>query len=126
MTKNQWRSGLVSLPVWRRKGKKHAAQRKGKKLTPASGKKRKVYEELLEKSSPEGRVRLHSDSEGGRKKGCIERMGRGEAGKEGCVERMDRRREQEGGLYREELNEGGRKKGCLERMGRRQAGREDV
>ena len=59
---NLWRSGLVTLPVWRRKGKKHAAKRKGSKLTPASDKRRKVEEESLEKSSPGRRVRLLSDS----------------------------------------------------------------
>ena len=33
--RNIWISGLVPLPVWRRKGKKHAVKRKGNKLSPA-------------------------------------------------------------------------------------------
>ena len=72
--RNMWRLGLVSLPVWRRKGKKHAAKRKGNKLTTTFGKKRKVDEESLEKSSPGRRVRLFSDSdesEGSRNVVCV-------------------------------------------------------
>ena len=60
--RNLWRSGLVPIPVWRRKNKKHAAKRKKNELTTASGKKRKVDEESLEKSSSGRRVRLLSDS----------------------------------------------------------------
>ena len=40
----------------------YGEKRKGKKLTPAYNKKRKVDEESQEKSSPERRVRLLSDS----------------------------------------------------------------
>ena len=72
--RNLWRFGLVPLPVWRRKGKKHARKRKGNKLTPASDKKRKVDEASLEKSSPGRRVRLFSDSdesEGSRNVVCV-------------------------------------------------------
>ena len=50
--RNMWRSGLVSLPMWRRKGKKHATKRKGNNPTLASDKKRKVDEASLERSSP--------------------------------------------------------------------------
>ena len=60
---NLWRSVLFSLPVWRRKGKKHAAKRKESKSIPASDKKRKVDEESPEKSFPGRRVRLLSDSD---------------------------------------------------------------
>ena len=60
--RNLWRSGSVLLPVWKRKDKKHAAKRKGSKLTQASDKKRKVDKESEEKSSPERRVRLLSDN----------------------------------------------------------------
>ena len=59
--RNLWRSGLVPLPVWRRKGKKHAARRKGNNLTSAIKKKRKLDEDSVEKSSPRRRVRLLSD-----------------------------------------------------------------
>ena len=45
--RNLWRSGLVPLPVWRRKVKKHAAKMKGNKPPPAP-EKRKVDEESLE------------------------------------------------------------------------------
>ena len=54
---------MVPLPVWRRKGKKHAAKRKGNNLTPASKKKRKVDETSLEIGPPGRRVRLLSDSD---------------------------------------------------------------
>ena len=50
--RNLWRSGLVPLPVWRRKVKKHVAKRKGNNPAPATDKKRKVDEASLEKSSP--------------------------------------------------------------------------
>ena len=41
--RNLWRTGMVRLPVWKRKGKKHAAKRKGN--YPAPDKKTKLYEE---------------------------------------------------------------------------------
>ena len=37
--RNQWRTGLPSLPTWKQKGKIHAAKRQGSKLAP-SGEKR--------------------------------------------------------------------------------------
>ena len=60
--RNLWRSGLVPLPVWRRKGKKYEAKRKGKNPTPVMEKKKKIDEDWVEKSSPRRRVRLLSDS----------------------------------------------------------------
>ena len=72
--RNLWRSGLVPLPVWRRMGKKHAAKRKGNKLTTTFGKKRKVDEESLEKSSPGRRVKLipnSKESENSRNVVCV-------------------------------------------------------
>ena len=63
--RNLWRSGLVPLPVWRRKCKKHAAKRKGNNLTSAIKMKRKLDEDSVEKSSPRRRVRLLSDSNEG-------------------------------------------------------------
>ena len=60
---NLWRSGLVSLPVWKKKGKKHAAKRKGSNPAPSSAKKRKLDEESLEKYSSVRRDRLLSESD---------------------------------------------------------------
>ena len=59
---DELRTGLVPLPVWKRKGKKNAAKRQGSKLTLDSGKKRKV-EESQKKSSPRRKVILLSDSD---------------------------------------------------------------
>ena len=42
--------------LWRRKGKKHAAKRKGSKLTLYSDKKRRVDEESQERSTPGRKV----------------------------------------------------------------------
>ena len=78
-----WRTGLAPLPVWRRKGKKHAAKRQGSKLTPDSRKKRKV-EESQEKSSPGRRVRLLSDSDGNDSSRNVVCLFKGEG--EGCLE----------------------------------------
>ena len=60
--RNLWRTGLEPLPIWRRKGKKHAAKRHGSNLPPESGKKRKVGKEPDKTNSPRRRVRLLSDS----------------------------------------------------------------
>ena len=54
---------MVPLPVWKRKGKKHAAKRKGNYPAPATDKKTKLDEESPEKCSPVRRVRLLSDFE---------------------------------------------------------------
>ena len=56
------KTGLEPLPLWRRKGKKHAAKRQGSKLTPESGMKRKVGKEPEETDSPRRKERLLSDS----------------------------------------------------------------
>ena len=45
--RNLWRSGLVPLPVWRRKGKKHATKRKGNNPIPVIDKKRKIDEDSV-------------------------------------------------------------------------------
>ena len=54
---------MVPLPVWRRKGKKHATKRKGNNPASTSDKKRKFDETTLERSSPGRKVRLLSDSD---------------------------------------------------------------
>ena len=60
--RNQWRTGLLPLPSWKKKGKRHAAKRQGSKLALNSQKKRKV-EESPESRSPGQNVRLLSDSD---------------------------------------------------------------
>ena len=60
--RNLWRTGLAPLLVWKRKGKKHAANRQGSKLAPNSEKKRKM-EESPESRSPGQNVRLLLDSD---------------------------------------------------------------
>ena len=59
---NLWRTGLESLPIWKMKGNKHAAKRKGSKLTLESTSKKSKKCKLHELESPQQRVRLISES----------------------------------------------------------------
>ena len=60
--RNQWRTGLPSLPTWKKKGKIHAGKRQGSKLAPSDEKKRKT-DKVQVPGSPERRVRLGSEFE---------------------------------------------------------------
>ena len=64
--RNLWRSGMVPLPVRKRKVKKHA-KRKANSSAPTSDKRWKIFESSLdpEESSPGRRVRLLFDSDKG-------------------------------------------------------------
>ena len=64
--RNLWRSGLVPLPVWKRKVKKQA-KRKANNPAPTADKRQRIEEPSMElkESSPGRRVRLVSDSDEG-------------------------------------------------------------